>query len=135
MEQKEQFTTKKKKEIFIEAYRLDNNVSKACKLSKIGRTTFYRWMKQKEFSNKLDEAVESLKDQIENKLISKALEGDNACLIFFCKTRMKDRGYIEKSEQLIEHKGEQIKIIIEEKKPDETSSNLNNTNGGETDGI
>ena len=117
MEQKEQFTSKKKKEIFIEAYRLDNNVSKACKLAKIGRTTYYRWMKTS-FANKVDEAVESLKDQIENKLISKALEGDNACLIFYCKTRMKDRGYIEKSEQLIEHKGEQIKIIIEEKKPD-----------------
>ena len=117
MEQKEQFTSKRKKEIFIEAYRLDNNVSKACKLAKIGRTTYYRWMKTS-FASKVDEAVESLKDQIENKLISKALEGDNACLIFYCKTRMKDRGYIEKSEQLIEHKGEQIKIIIEEKKPD-----------------
>ena len=117
MEQKEQFTSKRKKEIFIEAYRLDNNVSKACKLAKIGRTTYYRWMKTS-FASKVDEVVESLKDQIENKLISKALEGDNACLIFYCKTRMKDRGYIEKSEQLIEHKGEQIKIIIEEKKPD-----------------
>ena len=119
MEQKEQFTTKKKKEIFIEAYRLDNNVSKACKLSKIGRTTYYRWLQQSAFSQELDEAVESLKDQIENKLVSKVLEGDNACLIFYCKTKMKDRGYIEKTEQEVEHKGiEQLKVIIEEKIPE-----------------
>lgn len=118
-EHKEQKTTKKKKEIFIEAYRLDNNISKACKLAKAGRTTYYKWMKQSSFVEILDEAVESLKDQVENKLISKALEGDNACLIFYCKTKMKDRGYIEKSEQSIEHKGvEQIKVIIEEIKPD-----------------
>ena len=120
MEQEARFTNKKKKEIFLEAYRLHNNVTKACKLAKIGRTTYYRWMKTS-FREQLDEAVESLKDQIENKLISKALEGDNACLIFFCKTRMKDRGYIEKSEQLIEHKGENIKITIEEKKPDDST--------------
>ena len=73
MEQKDQFTSTKKKELFIEAYRLDNNVSKACKLAKIGRTTYYRWMTTS-FASKVDEAVESLKDQIENKLISKALE-------------------------------------------------------------
>ena len=110
MEQKEKFKTKKKKEIFIEAYKLNNNVTEACKSSKIGRTTYYRWIKQKKFREMLDEAVESLKDQIENKLIEKALDGDKACLIFFCKTKMKDRGYVEKQE--IEQVGEGVKIEV-----------------------
>jgi len=115
MEHTGTISTQKRKEIFIEAFKSNTNISQACKEAKIGRTTFYRWRKQKAFSIKLDEAVESLKDQIENKLITKALNGDNACLIFFCFSRMKDRGYIEKSEAVIEHKGEGIKFIIEER--------------------
>ena len=98
MEQSGTITAQKRKEIFIEAFKLNNNITQACKEAHIGRTTFYRWNKQKTFKEKLDQAVEGLKDQIENKLIEKALKGDNACLIFFCKTKMKDRGYIEKQE-------------------------------------
>jgi len=37
---------------------------------------------------------------------------------FILKTLGKNAGWMEKSEQILEHKGEQIKVIIEEKKPD-----------------
>ena len=107
MEQKEQFTTKKKKEIFIEAYKINNDVSKSCKSARIGRTTYYRWIKQTSFREKLDTAVEELRDKIESTLIDNALSGNpkhNACLIFYMKTKMRDRGYIEKQE--IEHIGD-----------------------------
>ena len=98
MEHNGTISTQKRKEIFIEAFKFKNNITQACKVANIGRTTFYNWIKQKAFQEKLNQAVESLKDQIENKLIEKALKGDNACLIFFCKTKMKDRGYVEKQE-------------------------------------
>jgi len=115
MEQTEHFTTKKKKEVFIEAYKLNNDVSKSCKIARIGRTTYYRWMKQSAFKDKLDEAVEELRDKIESKLIENALSGDpkhNSCLIFYCKTKMKKRGYIEKSE--LDISDERTRIIIKE---------------------
>ena len=37
---------------------------------------------------------------------------------FILKNLGKNQGWVEREEQAIEHKGEQIKIIIEEKKPD-----------------
>ena len=71
--------------------------------------------KQSAFKDKLDEAVEELRDKIESKLIENALSGDpkhNSCLIFYCKTKMKKRGYIEKSE--LDISDERTRIIIKE---------------------
>ena len=61
---------------------------------------------------------ENLLDLAESKLIANIKDQDNTAIIFYLKTQGKKRGYIEKTEQLIEHKDqEQIRVIIEEKKP------------------
>lgn len=43
-----------------------------------------------------DNQIERIKDQVEQTLVKKAIDGDNACLIFYAKTKMRDRGYSER---------------------------------------
>ena len=77
------------------------NVSEACKLTNISRTTFYRWKDEDElFANALEEVnpKESFKDFVELKAIKKLNEGDTAMIIFALKSKCKDRGWIERQE-------------------------------------
>lgn len=46
----------------------------------------------------IDDANEDLGDMVESELIKKIKSGDTACIIFFCKTRLKHRGYVERQE-------------------------------------
>ena len=61
---------------------------------------------------------EKIIDVAENRLFKAANNGDKWAIDKIISTIGKGRGYIETQEQSIEHKGDQIKIIIEEKKPD-----------------
>ena len=74
-------------------------VSTACKKADISRETFYNWKKKdKEFAKKVEEASEIAKDFVESKLY-KLINDENAtAIIFYCKTKMKERGYVEKQE-------------------------------------
>lgn len=45
-----------------------------------------------------DEAKETVKDWVESKMLKKIDDGDTTMIIFFAKTQMKDRGYIERQE-------------------------------------
>lgn len=94
--------TKKQKQ-FLEL--LENNagnISKTCKASNIGRTTFYDWSKQSEhFKKEYENVMENLIDEVESSLMTNIKKGDTIATIFFLKTRGKSRGYIERQE--IEH--------------------------------
>lgn len=95
----------KKQEAFLEAYKAKGmNVSEACKAVSIDRTTYYRWCnKNNTFVRKRDEAIETLYDFTESKLI-KQIKNDNLrAIIFFCETRMRDRGYYKRQE--LDHGG------------------------------
>ena len=61
---------------------------------------------------------EKIIDVSENRLFSAANEGQKWAVDKILSTIGKGRGYVESTEQSIEHHGEQIKVIIEEKKPD-----------------
>jgi hypothetical protein len=95
----EQENTKKQ---FIDTYqRAYGNVSISCKATGVGRTTFYRWLKEDpEFAAAIEalDPREDLKDFVESKLISRIKQNDTACIIFAAKTLLKDRGYIERTE-------------------------------------
>ena len=111
---------KGKKKIFIEALKEQLGVvTAAAKQTGVNRTTHYKWMKQ---DSKYKEEVDALDDLVldfaENALFKMMKEKNTAAVIFFLKCKGKHRGYVERSEQVIEHKGEHLKIIIEEKKPD-----------------
>lgn len=75
-------------------------VDAACKTLKISRPCYYKWrQRDPEFAAKCDETREVTYDIVEGALLKKIREGDTACIIFFCKTKMKHRGYVERIEQ------------------------------------
>lgn len=72
-------------------------VSIACEKSGVGRTTFYRWKQQDaQFSEAVDEILETQGDYVENRLLQLITEGDTSATIFYCKTKLKSRGYTER---------------------------------------
>ena len=80
------------------------NVSLTCEELGISRQTFYRWKDEsKEFKKAVKDVEEGLIDFVESKLMKNIKEGKETSMIFFLKTKGKDRGYIEKTE--IKHSG------------------------------
>ena len=99
-------TTKKgnksntKKRDMLKALHLTcGNVSEACKKIKINRKTHYQWLKlDEEYKEQVKDIEESNKDWVEGK-IREHIENDNPTVtIFYAKTKMKDRGYIEQQD-------------------------------------
>lgn len=100
-EEKKALTTRRKKQLFLEALskRL-LNVSAACKVVNISRNTVYRWRDEDDnFKKEWDNVSEEFFDNIETAMFSKAtIEKDTTMLIWLSKTKMKSRGYVEKTE-------------------------------------
>ncbi|MBT7350802.1 hypothetical protein HN803_08570 [candidate division WWE3 bacterium] len=84
----------------LEAYMKKGcNVSATCSAIGISRQTFYKARKDdSNFRQELKDVEESIIDNVESKLLSKINDGDTTCMIFFLKTKGKDRGYIERQE-------------------------------------
>lgn len=78
-----------KKEKFIEVYARDEvrgNVSLSCEAVEISRTTYYNWLEDDEaFRNAIYEAKLRLCDDMEQVLISRAVDKDTTALIFWLK--------------------------------------------------
>ena len=97
MEQNRQNLTKRQKD-FITIYNSKLGiVSIACESANLSRAMYYRWLNENYlFKEKIDEAEEKLKDFGEMALLKSMQKGDVASIIFFNKTKNKDRGYIER---------------------------------------
>lgn len=91
---------RKKKAEFIEVFAKSLAlVASTCRKIGITSPTFYNWYNEdEEFAAKVDEVRELAKDQIEAKIYEKVSNGDTTMLIFYAKTKMKDRGYYERKE-------------------------------------
>lgn len=89
--------TKKKMEEYAKAYlKNTTNISATCKALGISRQTWYNYIDDNpSFGVMLSDAEESLLDLSESKLFQHINEGDKTCLIFYLKTKGKNRGYIE----------------------------------------
>lgn len=75
-------------------------VHAACNSVGITRSLYYQWRnKDPEFAEACDAVREITYDVVESALLKKIQEGDTPCIIFFCKTKMKHRGYVERVEQ------------------------------------
>lgn len=98
-----------KKEGFIDAYTKSfGNITQSCKAVDISRQTYYRWIKDDEEFKGLVDAIEPLEvflDFAENSLVKKMSEGDTASIIFALKTKGKKRGYVERTDHEVTHKG------------------------------
>ena len=74
-------------------------VATTCRKVGISRSTYYKWRKDdSQFADKADEVKELQKDAAEALILKKMKDGDTAMLIFYAKTQMKDRGYVERTE-------------------------------------
>ncbi len=72
------------------------NVSATCAALNITRTIWYRWReKHKNLDEMLKESEEAMIDFAESKLMENIQDGEVTSLIFFLKTKGKNRGYVE----------------------------------------
>jgi phage antirepressor YoqD-like protein len=87
------------------------NVTQACKLVDVSRTTFYEYMKEDDFADKVADIEQISHDYVESKLFKQIEKENMTGIIFYLKTKGKSRGYIERHE--IDHKNhEGIRVEI-----------------------
>lgn len=112
---KKEDTDRKKEQFLISLERNMNNISKTCKKLKMSRTQFYEWCKtDSDFSEAVKWVEEGLKDMAEEANYRNIKEGNVPSIIYYLKTKCKDRGYIEKTinETTIKGSGINIDIVL-----------------------
>lgn len=102
-------------------------ISKACKQAHIDYNTYRKWAADdKEFAQDCKDAYEVVGDFVESKLYETINEKNPQTIMFYCRTRLKDRGYGEKKEEEtpiwaekeMEHLKKQVDKLVEENKRD-----------------
>ena len=89
------------------------NITTICQRLGISRKTFYEWRDRHDWVKELyDDEVEKTFDWVESKMLRKIEDGDTVMTIFFAKTRMKQRGYVERQE--IEHDLSKIPTLVDD---------------------
>lgn len=75
------------------------NMTAIAKRLGVSRKTVWQWAKEtKAIRDAIDEAKEMRKDFVEDRMIRRVMEGSDTMMIFFAKTQMKDRGFVERVE-------------------------------------
>jgi hypothetical protein len=93
-------TKKAVKEALIQAMQKAMGVvTEACKIAKVGRTTFYKlYNNDPEFKRACDECQDIALDFAESQLYSQIKGGSTTATIFYLKTKGKHRGYVERQQ-------------------------------------
>lgn len=79
------------------------NISAACKKMNLSRAIYYKWMNNSpKFAEEVETVNEGLIDFAETKLHQNIMDGKEASIFFFLKTKGKKRGYIETVEQKVD---------------------------------
>lgn len=103
----------KDKEAFIKLYKEHKTISAACEAANISRVTFYEWKNNDEdFAQRIVEIDESRIDYVEGKLFENIDANKTNEILFYLKTKGKNRGYVERQEHQIDG-GFPTKIEIE----------------------
>ena len=105
-----------KKEKLLEALKETQGlIYHACKKAgNISRSTYYRYVKEDaEFAKAVEEIKEAQVDYVEGQLIKNISKGKETSIIFYLKSKAKDRGYTEKSSLDITTGGKSMDIKIE----------------------
>jgi len=75
-------------------------VTTACKKAGIHHDTYHAWRRgDPEWAAKCDVAYDRAGDFVESKLYELINEKNAQAVIFYCKTKLKNRGYVERTEQ------------------------------------
>ena len=92
-------TTNNKKELIKAMIDSLGNISVACQMVGVSRETYFQYLyKDDRFRKRLDDITEMRLDFVENKL-NKLIKAENpTAIIFFLKTKGRERGYIERQE-------------------------------------
>ena len=86
------------------------NITTIAKRLGVNRSTVYGYIKRwAGVREAIDDARETRKDLVEDKMMKRIMEGSDTMVIFFAKTQMKDRGYVERQE--IENSGN-VEVVI-----------------------
>lgn len=90
----------KQKEAMLQALEKSMGVvTTACKSSNTPRSTHYKWLNEdEEYRAAVNEATAIAGDFVESKLYQAINDGNISAIIFYCKTKLKDRGYVERTE-------------------------------------
>lgn len=97
-----QTLTKQQKEFLKVFNQVGGNISMACRQANIkSRTTYYRWLENDEFRDAVENVNESFIDLAESQLRAAVSRGDMNAVFFLLKTKGKNRGYVERSEQSV----------------------------------
>lgn len=99
---KEQERTTIAKKNFLEALKKSLGViTPACNLVGIGRKTYYRWIESDpEFYKEVQDIENISLDFAESKLHELINDGNCSATIFYLKTKGKERGYVERYENI-----------------------------------
>jgi hypothetical protein len=103
-----------RQDVFLETLLEHNfNISTACLAAGISRGTFYNWQKKKRFAERLNEIAEAKGDLVEAALLENAVKyQDTIAQIFYCKTKLKHRGYIEGTPERLKQKTDRQTIEL-----------------------
>ena len=100
-------TTQNNKKKFLELFKKNRCfVATTCAQVGIDQSTYHLWKSPKSaqydpvFAAKIEQLKEEGKDSIESKLLDLINIGDTTATIFYCKTKMKDRGYVERIDNI-----------------------------------
>lgn len=101
-EAKEQLAVEKLQMEFLDHLRIaKGNVYTACKTMRIGRDRYLNWLNEDQgFRFQVMVLIEEIGDFVESKLLKKIEDEDIAAIIFYCKTKLKHRGYVEDLKQI-----------------------------------
>lgn len=101
-------------------------ISPSCRAVGIDRETYYNWRrKDPNFDKACKEIEETQGDMVENRLLTRINEGDTIATIFYCKTKLKNRGYVERQE-LTGKDGEQLRQTVIQVADKDTAKLLDN---------
>jgi len=100
----------KKNDVSNSIAKYKGNISAIARAHGKTRTWIYEFIRDRGLWPMVEEARESMTDNVESALYKQALSGNTTAMIFYLKTQGKSRGYVEKTQQ--ENSGE-TKIIIE----------------------
>ena len=79
-------------------------VTNACNIVGISRTAYYDYYKDDpEFKKEIDDVSNVAIDFVEGELFKRIEKGDITGIIFYLKSKAKDRGYVERTEQANTH--------------------------------